>query len=237
MSSSLDYTYQHLDEWVPRDELVVREINPKKTMILALDIQKLITDPTGAAYVKSVGGAPEGKDIIEPCNTVIKRARELKIPIIWTFWGLRGDGTDAGICKAKWPGLEPGGPNSPASWGQRDAEIDDRVVKPLDSEIQIYKHRFSSFYNTPFDEYMREEGRDTLVIIGVTSANCAHATAIDAWNKNYKVIVLADTTTAVPHPRPDQPLGTGQHWEALRNIQMNYGDVRTTREFFDMIRA
>ena len=29
-------------------------------------------------------------------------------------------------------------------------------------------------------------------------------------------------------------MGTGQHWEALRNIQMNYGDVRTSKEFIDM---
>jgi len=233
--SSLDYTYENLDKWVPRDFLVLDKIDPKKTAVLALDIQKLICDPSGAAYVESVGGAPAGKDVIEPINQVIKRCREVGIPVMWSFWGLRPDGTDAGICSAKWPGLEPGAPNSPASWGQRDAEIDDRVVKPLDSEIQIYKHRFSSFYNTAFDEYMRQDGRDTLVIIGVTSANCAHATAIDAWNKNYKVMVLADTTTAVPHPRPDQPLGTGQHWEALRNIQMNYGDVRTSKEFLAML--
>ena len=233
--SSLDYTYENLDKWVPRDFLVLDKIDPKKTAVLALDIQKLICDPAGAGYVESVGGAPAGKDVIEPINQVITRCREVGIPVMWSFWGLRPDGTDAGICSAKWPGLHPGAPTSPASWGQRDAEIDDHVVKPLDSEIQIHKHRFSTFYNTAFDEYMRQDGRDTLVIIGVTSANCAHATAIDAWNKNYKVIVLADTTTAVPHPRPDQPLGTGQHWEALRNIQMNYGDVRTSTEFLDML--
>lgn len=233
--SSLHYTYENLEKWVPRDYNAITRIDPKKTTVLALDIQKLITDPSGAAYVHSVGGAPAGADVIAPCNAVIERCRAVGIPIIWSFWGLRPDGTDAGICTAKWPGLHPGAPDSPASWGQRDAEIDDHVHKPLPTEIQIHKHRFSSFYNTAFDEYMRQDGRDTLVIIGVTSANCAHATAIDAWNKNYKVMVLADTTTAVPHPRPDQPLGTGQHWEALRNIQLNYGDVRTSQEFFSML--
>ncbi len=232
--SSLDYTYENLDKWVPRDALVAPTIDPKKTALLALDIQKLIVDPSGAGYVKSVGGAPAGEDVIEPCNKVIKACREASIPVVWSLWGLRDDGADVGMCDAKWPGLKCGTPESPASWGQRDAELDDRV-KPLDSEIQIYKHRFSSFYNTALDEYMRQWGRDTLVIVGVTSANCAHATCIDGWNKNYKMIVLADTTTAVPHPREDQPLGTGQHWEALRNIQMNYGDVLTSDEFLKKI--
>ena len=74
------------------------------------------------------------------------------------------------------------------------------------------------------------------MIVGVTSANCAHATCVDGWNKNYKMVVLADTTTAIPHPGKDQPMGTGQHWEALRNIQMNYGDVRTSIEFLKMVK-
>lgn len=238
--SSLDFTYQNLEKVVPRnffgaEALVTKSIDPKKTLLLALDIQKLIVAPDGAGYVPSVGGAPEGKDTVEPCLQVIDKCREVGIPVVWSLWGLRGDGKDAGRCTEKWPPLNPGAPDSPASWGNRDAELDDRC-KPRDDEPVMYKHRFSSMYNTPLDEYLREDNRDTLVIIGVTSANCAHATAIDAWNKDYKVIVLADTTTAIPNMLEDVPDGYGQHWEALRNIQMNYGDVRTSREFFEMIK-
>jgi ureidoacrylate peracid hydrolase len=49
------------------------------------------------------------------------------------------------------------------------------------------------------------------------------------------MILLADTTTAVPATNEDQPLGYGQHWEALRNIQMNYGDVLLSDEFLPML--
>jgi biuret amidohydrolase len=234
--SSLDHTYENLDKWVPRDAFVAPTIDLKKTALLALDIQNLIVDVKGAGYVQSVGGAPAGADVIDPCNKVIDACRKAGIPVVWSLWGLRGDHSDAGIAALKWPGLNPGSKDSPATWGHRDAALSDRV-KPLDNEIQIYKHRFSSFYNTALDEYMREWGRDTLVIVGVTSANCAHATCIDGWNKNYKMIVLADTTTAVPSSLSEQPLGTGQHWEALRNIQMNYGDILTSDEFLAKIKA
>ena len=233
--SSLDFTYDHLDEVVPRDYFAAPEIDPRKTALLALDIQRLIVTPGGSAYVESVAGAPAGKDVIAPCNEVIERCRKVGIPVIWSLWGLRGDGMDKGIAALKWPGLNPGAPDSPASWGHRESELDD-AAKPLKNEIQIYKHRFSTFYNTAFDEYLRELKADTVVIVGVTSANCAHATCIDGWNKNYKMVVLADTTTAIPHPGKDQPMGTGQHWEALRNIQMNYGDVRTSIEFLKMVK-
>ncbi|MGI9659528.1 MAG: cysteine hydrolase family protein [Gaiellaceae bacterium] len=227
----LEFTLEKIDEVLPRGFFVADEIDPEKTAILAMDIQKLCVDPKGAAYIESVAGAPSGQDVLGPINTVLDRARAEGMHIVWSRWGLRGDGADAGMCTAKWPPMEPGTPDSPASWGNRDAEIADETV-PLEDEIVIDKHRFSSFYNTPLDEYMRDWGCDTLVIVGVTSANCGHATCIDGWNKNYKMVILADCSTALPHPGEDQPMGTGQHWEALRNIQMNYGDVLLSSEFF-----
>lgn len=233
---SLAYTLEHLDEVVDRSAFVASEIDPKKTALLVLDMQKLCVTPGGTAYIESVAGAPAGKDVIEPTLRVIDACRNAGIPVIWSLWGLRPDGLDKGLCKAKWPGLNPGTPESPASWGAGEDELDD-AMNPLEHEPVIRKHRFSSFYNTPLDEYLRELGADTLVIAGVTSANCAHATAIDGWNKNYKIVVLADCTTAIPHSGQNQPLGTGQHWEALRNIQMNYGDVLLSSEFFAKLDA
>src|SRR5437899_2075562 len=105
----------------------------------------------------------------------------------------------------KWPGLEPGTSQSPGSWGHDDSKLDPQM-KPLESEPVIYKHRFSSLYNTPIFEYLEELGTEYFVIVGVTSANCAHATCIDGWNRNYKMIVLADCTTAIPHSGKDQPM-------------------------------
>ncbi|GAA1125713.1 isochorismatase family cysteine hydrolase [Nocardioides aquiterrae] len=235
--SSLDFTYDHIDDVLPRGAWVAPTIDPARTMLLVLDVQNLIVSESGAAYVKSVGGAPEGKDTIEPIKRVLEACRDKGIPVVWSLWGLRPDGMDAGLAKAKWPGLDCGSPASPASWGNESG--DDLLhpeMKPLDGEPVMYKHRFSSFYNTPLEEYLRENDRDTLIIIGVTSANCMHATTIDGWNKNYKIICVADTTTAVPAPNEDQPLGYGQHWEALRNIQMNYGDVLLSTELIEKLK-
>lgn len=235
--SSLDFTYAHIDDVLPRGAWVAPTIDPKRTMLLVLDVQNLIVSENGAAYVKSVGGAPEGKDTIEPIKRVLEACRDKGIPVVWSLWGLRPDGMDAGLAKAKWPGLDCGSPTSPGSWGNPTG--DDLLhpeMKPLDGEPVMYKHRFSSFYNTPLEEYLREDDRDTLIIIGVTSANCMHSTALDGWNKNYKIVCVADTTTAVPAPNEDQPLGYGQHWEALRNIQMNYGDVLLSTELIEKLK-
>ena len=110
-------------------------------------------------------------------------------------------------------------------------------LTPLDGEPVIRKHRFSSFYGTPLSEYMRRAGADTLVVAGVSTANCAITTAVDGTNQDYKVIVLADSSCAIPASLPDQPPGYGQHWEALRNIQANHGDVLLSTEFLEKIGA
>ncbi|GAB6987933.1 cysteine hydrolase family protein, partial [Nocardioides pyridinolyticus] len=82
---------------------------------------------------------------------------------------------------------------------------------------------------------MRRAGADTIVIAGVSTGNCVITTAIDGANQDYKVITLADTNAAIPASLEDQPLGYGQHWEALRNIQANHGDVLLSTEFLKMI--
>ena len=236
--SSLDFTRQHIDEVIDRTVRAVPKIDPKKTCLLVLDVQRMCVTPGGAAYIQSVGGAPEGKDVIAPILEVIAAARAKGMPVVWSLWGLRGDGFDKGIAALKWPGLECGTPNSPVSWGNpKGDDLLDEAMKPIDGEPVIHKHRFSTFYNTAFGDYLREKGCDTVVIAGVTSANCAHATSIDGWNANFKMVILADTTTAIPHPGENQPMGYGQHWEALRNVQMNYGDIRLVSEFLEEIGA
>src|SRR4051794_22098555 len=224
--SSLDYTYEHIDEVIDRSHYLAPTIDPKKTMLLVLDMQKACAEEGGAMYIPSVGGAPEGKDVIAPVKNVLDACRDKGIPVVWSLWGVRRDGKDAGYADVKW-GLEGQLATFPGAWGNGGDELVDEL-KPLDEEPVIRKHRFSSFYGTPLNEYMRRAGADTLVIAGLSTANCALTTAIDGANQDHKIIVLADTTAAIPSGK-DDPMGYGQHWEALRNIQANHGDVRTSK--------
>lgn len=236
MSSSLDYTYQNIDKIIDRSAMVAPSIDPEKTLLLVLDMQKACVTPGGAMYIESVAGAPEGKDVVPVVQRVVEACRLKSIPVVWSLWGLRGDGKDAGIADKKWPGILPLS-GFPGSWGNGDDELDD-ALKPLDDEPVMRKHRFSSFYGTALNEYMRRAGADTLVIAGVSTGNCQITTAIDGANQDYKVVVLADTCAAIPASIPsgeEQPLGYGQHWESLRNIQANHGDVLLSTEFLDKI--
>ncbi|MEK6439552.1 cysteine hydrolase family protein [Pseudonocardia sp. T1-2H] len=232
--SSLDFTYKHIDDYIDRSAMLAPTIDPKKTMLLVLDMQKACAEPGGAMYIPSTGGAPEGKDVVQPVVNVLEACRAKGIPVVWSLWGLRPDGKDAGFADVKW-GLVDQLATFPGSWGNGGDELVDEL-KPLPDEPVIRKHRFSSFYGTALTEYMRRAGCDTLVVAGLSTGNCQLATAIDGANQDFKIVVLADTTAAIPSGK-DDPMGYGQHWEALRQIQANHGDVRTSIEFLQMIDA
>lgn len=232
--SSLDFTYENIDTYIDRSHNVVTEIDPKKTMLLVLDMQKACAEPGGAMYIPSVGGAPEGKDVVEPVKRVLEACRAKGVAVTWSMWGLRPDGMDAGFADVKW-GLVGQLKEFPGSWGNGGDQLVDGL-EPADDEPVIRKHRFSSFYGTPLKEYLTRAGADTLVVAGLSTGNCQLATAIDGANQDVKVVVLADTTAAIPSGLEDPP-GYGQHWESLRQIQANHGDVKTSREFLDLLGA
>lgn len=232
--SSLDYTYENIDKHIDRSRNIVETVDPSKTLLLVMDMQKACAEEGGAMYIPSVGGAPEGKDVIEPVQNVLAAARQRNVPVVWSLWGLRPDGADAGHADKKW-GLEGQLKEFPGSWGNGGDELVDGL-EPRDDEPVIRKHRFSSFYGTALNEYMRRAGADTLVIAGLSTGNCMLATSIDGANQDYKVIALADTSAAIPSGYDDPP-GYGQHWEALRQIQANHGDVRTSKEFLELLDA
>src|SRR5580692_270826 len=84
-----------------------------------------------------------------------------------------------------------GAPDAPGSHGTWNG----RLVKgfdPLPGEHVFQKHRYSSFYGTAFNEYLREHDAEYLVICGSSTGNCVITTAMNGWERNYKVIVLAD---------------------------------------------
>lgn len=201
--SSLDFTYEHIDEFIDRSRMINTSIDPKRTMLHVLDMQKGCAEPGGAMYIPSVGGAPEGKDVIQPVVNVLEAARRHGMAVTWSMWGLRPDGADAGYADIKW-GLQGQLETWGGSWGNGGDELVDELV-PLPNEPVIRKHRFSSFYGTPLREYMRRAGVDTLVVAGLSTGNCQLATAIDGNNQDFKMITLADTTAAIPSGLQDPP--------------------------------
>ena len=107
--------------------------------------------------------------------------------------------------------------------------------EPREDEPVIKKHRNSSFYGTPLNEYLTDNDTEYLVIVGSSTANCVPTTARDGFDRGFKVIVVADVGTAIPlnpHGRnskydKDTPEGYGQYSgvAAERPGSIRRGDV------------
>ena len=69
-------------------------------------------------------------------------------------------------------------------------------VKPLEKEQVVVKTRFSAFYNSDLESVLQDLNVDTLFIAGYSSDVCVRMTALDAYNRGYNLVLLADCVHA-----------------------------------------
>jgi nicotinamidase-related amidase len=114
------------------------------------------------------------------------------------------------------PGLPPG-----------DEIVDE--LRPLPDEIVIHKQRKpSAFFGTPLAADLLADGVDTVVLAGMTTSGCVRATAIDAFQLNFHVLVVdegcADRSQI-------------SHSVTLFDLHMKYADVIGTDDALRVLGA
>lgn len=67
-----------------------------------------------------------------------------------------------------------------------------KVLEPKDGDKIIKKRRYSSFFGTDLDLYLRENKIDEIYLVGVCTNICVLYTAADARNLAYEVNVYKD---------------------------------------------
>jgi nicotinamidase-related amidase len=91
-------------------------------------------------------------------------------------------------------------------------------VEPLaaPNEVVVTKHRFSAFWDTPIDLYLRSNRIDSIVVTGVVTSGCVESTLRDAFFNDYYTVVAAD---CVAEASPER------HEYALRKMGQAFGVV------------
>ena len=206
-----------------------KHIDPKRTALIVVDMQRFFLEPDQPAYLPGGDGAPTAAAVIENSVNAVDLCRRHGIQVIWSRWGLRGDGWDVGRWAPKWPTWQAGTPAGP-SWENPATQIVD-ALKPAPGEPVFDKSRYSSFWGTPLDTFLQHMPHvDPLVILGVTTGFCVRYTVEDAFSRDYAVVVLADCTTAINDPIGPEHPGSGQYIAALRDFAIGLGDVWTLAE-------
>jgi len=155
-------------------------LNPNTTMLLIIDMQNDFCHKNGSLYVENAN------NIIPNLQKFQNFARNNRVLIGYTADSHDPDDKEFNI----WPKHCING-----EWG---AQIIDELRPSTSSEEHVFKkRRYSGFYGTDLDLYLREHGIDTLIVTGVVSNICVLHTVGDATARGYKVIVLVDCIAAL----------------------------------------
>lgn len=174
----------------------------KRPGLLVVDFSRSFTSPDTA-----LGG--EMSAAVDQTNRLIAGARAIGAPIFFSTIAYPSPTRDAGIWAVKISGLLD------LPIGSPEVEQDPRLnVRPED--VVFAKRGASCFFGTTLDADLRRAGIDTLVIAGCTTSGCVRASAVDACQYDYRVIVASDATA-------DRL--TAAHAQSLIDIDLKYGDV------------
>lgn len=99
--------------------------------------------------------------------------------------------------------------------GTRWPAVDERIA-PREGEPVLVKLFASAFFGTPLAAMLASAGADTVVVTGASTSGCVRATAVDALQHGYRVVVPREAVA-------DRQ--AGPHEAALFDIDAKYGDV------------
>jgi nicotinamidase-related amidase len=86
----------------------------------------------------------------------------------------------------------------------------------------------SAFFGTELDELLRAGGCDTVIVTGASTSGCVRATAVDALQYGYRVLVPRDGVA---------DRATDAHTGSLLDIDAKYGDVVSVDEAIAAVEA
>ncbi len=156
---------------------------------------------------------PEYAPILKRTVSFVKTAREAGYPIIFIQDQHRpGD--------KEFTDFTVGQPH--AVRGTEGSQLISELLPLDESDYTVGKRRFSAFFGTDMDLYLREEGIRRLVLVGRPSNVCALYSAADGFMRRYELLAISDCLYSK----------TGEmHDRAMREFAETLGPVMTSDEF------
>lgn len=159
---------------------------------------------------------------VEATRSLLDAAREAGALVVFTTVAYTDEDLEhAAHFIAKAPALATLRPGS--HW----IEVDERLGRRDDEQVLV-KLYASSFFGTELDDLLRDNGCDTVIVTGASTSGCVRATAVDALQYGYRVIVPRD---AVADRARDA------HNASLLDIDAKYGDVVSVDAAVAAVRA
>ncbi|HDM8060907.1 isochorismatase family protein [Vibrio cholerae] len=168
--------YDTKDLLLPKNQILNWNINKNSCALLVHDMQRY--------FVNSLQ-KDTAENLVNSTVKVLHWARKNNIPVIYSAQPGRMSLEQRGLLADLW------GP------GMRTCEEDRQVIDeltPQSDDIILTKWRYSAFFNSELENILSSRGCDALLIAGLYASIGIQATAIDAFTRDIRPIVVADAT-------------------------------------------
>jgi maleamate amidohydrolase len=161
----------------------------KRPALLIIDVQNyMVGPPLGSTHDYPSACGASAEQAVCALAALLTVARKAHVPVIYTKYVLRRDGSDIGVYGLKRDLLASEGWCLEGSEGSEISEL----VSPIAIDTVLVKKKPSAFFGTPLLSYLIDRRVDTVVITGGSTSNCVRATAVDSMSYNFRTAVVED---------------------------------------------
>lgn len=179
----------------------------ERPALLNIDSTRMFVDPE---FPQCGGVVPGLEDAIVRITGVFRR---LKLPVYYSRRDDRSHPVRRGMWNAKL-----GNANTHIYSEDKRGDEWPEVYAPQREDVIVYKNKPSAFFGTPLADWLRYDGVDTVVIIGLSTSGCVRAAAVDAFSHNFRVTVVEEGCA---------DRSASAHRANLFDIDMKFGDVES----------
>lgn len=158
----------------------------------------IVVDMLNDFFERSPVLAMERSKLVGGTNSLVAAFRRAGLPVIWIRQEFAPDLSDAfGEMRANNTSITIAGTPGCEILSELDRAPTDTV---------IVKKRYSAFFGTDLDAILSKIGPEVVVVAGVNTHACVRMTAIDAYQRDYEVIVVADCVASADPAHHDVTL-------------------------------
>ncbi len=182
-----------------------------KPALIVVDATVGFTDPASPL-------GSESRTELEVIRRLIAAFRDRALPVVYSV-NAYAHAAEASVFRQKLPVLDL------LVAGSQLAAIA-AVVAPQPQDIVIRKGVPSAFFDSPLRQMLVNLGVDSVLVCGFTTSGCVRATAVDALQSNFRLLVARDACG---------DRDRAAHEANLRDIGLKYGDVVDADEAIAML--